>query len=122
MIDMYHYFGNDLSVGATGDLAFAAGTQYGQQRVVRRLLTNPGAYYWHLNYGAGLGALIGSPTAAGIIQGLIRGQISKEAAVSQTPTPTITVNGNNLGLVSATIQYADADTSQNQVLTVPTAG
>lgn len=122
MIDLYHYFGSDLSVSATGDLAFSAGTQFGQQRIVRRLLTNPVAYIWHTEYGGGLGALIGSPTTAGVIQGIIRGQISKEAAVSQTPTPTITVNGNNQGLVSATIQYADAATGENQVLTVPTAG
>lgn len=119
MIDLYHYFGNDLSVGPTGDLAFSVGTQYGQQRVVRRLLTNPVAYIWHTDYGGGLGAKIGSPTSAGVIQGIIRGQISKEAAVSQTPTPTVTVSGTNLGVVTATIQYADADTSENQVLTVP---
>jgi hypothetical protein len=122
MIDLYHYIGNDLSVGATGDLAFCAGTQYGQQRVVRRLITNPLAYIWHIDYGGGLGALIGSPTSAGVVQGIIRGQISKEAAVSQTPTPTVTVYGNSSGLVNATIQYADADTSENQVLTVPQSG
>lgn len=119
MIDLYHYFGNDLTVSSSGDLLFSVGTQYGQQRVIRRLLTNPLAYIWHPPYGGGLGAKIGSPTNAGVIQGIIRGQISKEAAVAQTPTPVVTVTGTNQGVVTATIQYADADTSENQVLTVP---
>lgn len=119
MIDLYHYFGSDLSVGPTGDLAITFGTQFGQQRIVRRLLTNPGDYIWHNDYGGGVGRMIGTPTNALAIQGIIRGQISKEAAVSPTPTPIVTVQATNTGTVTANIQYADADTGDNQVLTVP---
>ena len=54
-----------LRAGAAGDLAPAAGTLRGQQRVLRRLLTNPGDYIWQPGYGAGLGQFVGKPASAG---------------------------------------------------------
>lgn len=119
MIDLNHYIGNDLSVGPTGDLAYTTGTMLGQQRVVRRIVTNPGDYIWHLDYGAGVGLMVGQPAHPNTIRGIIRGQISKEAAVAPDPVPSIDVQATVTGTVTATIQYADADTGDNQVLSVP---
>jgi len=120
IVDLDHYIGSDLSISPTGDLALTPNaTLLGQQRIVRRLITNPADYIWHLDYGGGVGRMIGTPANALAIKGVIRGQMSKEAAVSQTPSPTITVNSTNAGVVTALIQYADADTGETQVLTVP---
>lgn len=120
MIDLNHNYGNDLSIGPTGDIALSFGTMTGQQRVVRRLMTNMGDYIWHLDYGAGIGGMVGMPTNVPAITGIIRSQTSKEAAVSLTPTPVITVQSTDTGTVTATIQYADADTGDTQVLALPT--
>ena len=54
MSDISHQWGSDLSIGPTGDFALVSGAILGQQRVLRRLLTNPGDYIWHPDYGAGL--------------------------------------------------------------------
>ena len=54
MPDINHLWGNDLAFSATGDLATADVPTLTQQRVLRRLLTNPGDYIWELDYGAGL--------------------------------------------------------------------
>ena len=40
--DLSQYVGGDLSPSGTGDLQAANGTLRGQQRVLRRLLMNPG--------------------------------------------------------------------------------
>jgi hypothetical protein len=81
--DLDHDFGGDLALGPTGDLATVTGTVLGQQRVLRRLLTNAGDYIWHLAYGAGLPAVIGTPVDAVTIEGMVRGQIFLEAAVAR---------------------------------------
>ena len=91
MSDLSHQWGSDLLIGPRGDLATASGTQLGQQRVLRRLLTNLDDYIWQLTYGAGLARLIGQPGSAVAIGALIRSQIFKEAAVARTPEPVIDV-------------------------------
>src|SRR5581483_995049 len=52
--DVFHYWGNDVSLSNTQDLLLVSGTVMGQQRVLRRLLTNPGDYLFDPNYGGGL--------------------------------------------------------------------
>lgn len=59
MQDLAHYFGNDLSVSAAGDLLAVDGDTKTQQRILRRLLTNPGDMMFHPDYGAGLGQWVG---------------------------------------------------------------
>jgi hypothetical protein len=44
LADVYHYIGGDISASNTGDLQGVTDTVRGQQRVLRRLLTNPGDY------------------------------------------------------------------------------
>ena len=82
MADASHQWGSDLAIGATGDISTADGALLGQQRVLRRLLTNPGDYIWQLDYGAGLARFIGQPANALQIRAVIRSQIFKETAVA----------------------------------------
>ena len=63
MADAFHQWGSDLATGSTGDISTISGQLLGQQRVLRRLLTNPGEYIWQLDYGAGLARFIGQLAA-----------------------------------------------------------
>jgi phage baseplate assembly protein W len=109
-------WGGDLSANATGDIALASSTGLGQQRVLRRLLTNPGAYIWHLDYGAGLARFIGQPTNQSAIKAIIRSQIFQEAAVARLPEPTIDVQGATDGSLYVYIRYTDSQTGGAQIL------
>lgn len=123
MSDLALSWGGDLAVGPTGDLAVTDGAWLGQQRVIRRLLTNSGDYIWHTSYGAGLAAFVGSPAAASQIQAVILAQIVMESSVAQTPAPVVTVTPSLSGqfnTVSANIQYMDSGTDQVQQLTIAT--
>lgn len=117
MADLSHNFGGDLASAANGDLATVSGTTLGQQRVLRRLLTNPGDYIWHPTYGAGLAQFVGQPVNALQITAVIRSQIFKEAAVARQPEPVITVLGQDDGSVFVEIRYVDASSGQTQILT-----
>lgn len=120
--DLYHYFGNDLSVDATGDLQAASGSELGQERVIRRLLTNPGSYLWNLIYGAGLAEYIGRPAAPTRISAVAQAQMALEAAVSQSPPPSIGVTPAKNGTVTLSISYVDAASGTTQVLSLPVGG
>lgn len=119
MPDLYHYWGDDLQVSPAGDLATVDGTTLGEQRVLRRLLTNPGDYVFHPDYGAGLPAKIGTVQDTASLVALIRSQMFQEAVVAATPAPVISVTpiAGSLGAVSISIQYADATTGQQASLT-----
>lgn len=109
--------------GPTGDLAVSIGTVRGQQRVLRRLLTNTGEYIWQLDYGAGLAQFVGDPVSPLQIQAVIRSQVFKETAVSADPEPEIGVLPVSGGSsVAVTISYADSDTGESQVLTFSVEG
>lgn len=122
MQDASHLFGGDLAPSATGDVLLASGTALGQQRVLRRLLTNPGDYIWQPGYGAGLAQFVGQPGAAAQIGAVIRGQIFKESAVARTPEPVIDVQADPTGLVYVHIRYVDASTGQTQILFFSVSG
>ncbi len=116
MADIWHQFGADLQAGVTGDLAGADGALLGQQRVLRRLLTNPGDYLWQPLYGAGLARFVGAPVDPARIRGVIRGQIFREAAVARSPEPQIDVQAAGDGSVYVTIRYTDAPSGGTQTL------
>jgi len=119
MSDISHQWGSDLSIGPTGDLALVSGAILGQQRVLRRLLTNPGDYIWHPDYGAGLARFIGHPGNALQIRAVIRSQIFKEAMVARTPEPVIDVlvsPAGAAGTVYVHIRYVDAPSGETQTL------
>jgi hypothetical protein len=107
--DLAHWFGQDLNVAASGDLLTVDGTLKGQQRVLRRLLTNPGDYIDEPSYGAGLASKIGLPFDASACEALVRSQIFLEVAVARTPAPVIDVTQLATGL-SVSIAYTDNDT------------
>jgi hypothetical protein len=115
MSDVYHWIGGDLSLSATGDLQAVDSTTMGQQRVLRRLLSNSANlaremsadYIWHQDYGASLPREVGLLTDASRIKAEIRGHIFKESAVSRTPEPEITVMPIPNG-VAVKVRYVDA--------------
>ena len=115
-------WGSDLSPGPTGDIAVASGTMLGQQRVLRRLLTNPGDYIWQLSYGAGLAQFVGRPVDVPAIRAAVRSQIFKEAAVSRTPEPSVDVQAANDGSVLVQIRYVDSAAGTTQVLSLQIGG
>lgn len=111
--DANQYWGGDLSasLSPTGDILPASGTQRGQQRVLRRLLTNPGDYPFHPTYGAGLPAYVGSVATVDEITSLIRGQMLLEDGVARIPPPVIVVSRIANGL-SVQVNYNDAPNGQ----------
>lgn len=115
MSDLNHYIGSDLSASITGDLQTVDGPTRGQQRVLRRLLTNPGDYLFHPTYGAGLGRMVGAVTDVAKITALVRGQVLLEDAVAKVPPPAISVTAIANG-VSVNIKYTDAVTKTAQTL------
>ncbi len=105
--------------GSTGDIGTVTGALLGQQRVLRRLLTNPGDYIWQPDYGAGLAQFIGQPVNPLQIKAVIRSQIFKEATVARQPEPLIDVQvapGGASGTVYVYIQYMDAQIGETQVI------
>jgi phage baseplate assembly protein W len=119
MADISHQWGSDLTTGPTGDLAVVTGAMLGQQRVLRRLLTNPGDYIWQPGYGAGLARFIGQPGNMLAIRAVVRSQIFKEAAVARTPEPVIDVTldpAGAVGTVYVNVRYVDADSGETQIL------
>lgn len=118
MADLNHYVGNDLNAGVIGDLATVTGITRSQQRILRRLLTNPGDYIFQPDYGAGLPGKVGQLMDVQKIKALIRSQMLLEESVAPSPAPVITVSQlpTDLNSLSVTIQYTDADTKLPTVL------
>jgi len=119
MRDISHQWGSDLSISSVGDIASVSGPLLGQQRILRRLLTNPGDYIWQLDYGAGLARFIGQPINPLQIRAIVRSQIFKEAVVARQPEPVINVQlapSGGTGAVYVYIRYVDTDSDQTQVL------
>ena len=116
MSDNALMWGGDLAAGNTGDLSQLTGVALSQQRVLRRLLTSPGDYLWDLNYGAGLGRFVGSPTNVAAIRSAIRSQIFQEASVARLPEPFIDVQSSSAESVYVSIRYVDSSSGMTQVL------
>jgi hypothetical protein len=124
-VDIMHWYGGDVFVSPSGDLALADQPTTGTQRVYRRLLTNPALsdsagnpvasadYTWHPTYGAGVPRKVGSPGNVPATKALIKGQMLLESAVAAQPAPQINLAQVN-NTVSATIQYTDANSATPQ--------
>lgn len=123
--DLYHYFGSDLSASNSGDVQVVDATVRGQQRILRRLLTNPGDYIFQPEYGAGLPRWVGRTAQVQEIRALIRGQILQEAAVAKVPEPVIKVGeipNQAGGGFAVSIAYSDAATGQPATLSFNVTG
>lgn len=114
-MDIAHYFSSDLALGATGGLQVADDTLLSQQRILRRLLTNPGDYIWEPDYGAGLPRYIGQKLDLTALTALIRSQMYLEGSVEQQPEPQIEVTP-ILNGVYVRIQYVEAQTGKPATL------
>lgn len=115
MTDVYQIWSDDIQLSSTGDLMPVSGLEESKQRILRRLLTNPGEYIWHPDYGAGVRQMIGQNINLPEIDAVIRGQMKLEESVAHDPEPAITVTPTDNG-VSVYIQYVTADTNQQSVL------
>lgn len=109
MADLSHVMGNDLILTASGDLATVAGADATRQRVLRRLLTNPGDYIWQLTYGGGLARFVSQAAPSLRIAATIRRQMRLERGVGTLPAPTVAVSADALGTLTARVAYADQD-------------
>lgn len=116
MPDVFQEWGNDLGLSPTGDLAAVDGTERGEQKIIRRLMTSKGEYIWHPEYGAGVPARVGTVLDRFLVEGVIRSQIFQEAAVARSPQPAISAEKIPDG-VFVRIRYGDAETGQQLELT-----
>jgi hypothetical protein len=117
MADLAHQFGEDLQLGPDGDLALSEGVRLGEERVLRRLMTAPGAYIWHIGYGAGLPLFVGEVANKPRIAAVTRTQMYLESRVARTPPPAIDVDMLSSGTLTLSIRYADVPTQLPVVLT-----
>jgi hypothetical protein len=125
-MDINHLWGNDIAAGSSGDLATVDGAVRNQQRILRRLLTNPqainadgsitpGDYAQHTDYGAGLPQYVGALYDPAKIRARIRGQMLLEDSVARMPEPQIDVQQIDQG-ISCSIIYTDTTTGTSQTL------
>jgi hypothetical protein len=110
-VDIDHWIGSD-----TNGMTTVITETKAQQRILRRLLTNPLDYVWHPAYGAGVLRHVGDTDAnLKTIEGLITSQMLLEPTVAQIPAPVVTfdIAGDD---VTANIQYTDRKTGGRQFL------
>jgi len=115
MTDVYHYWGNDLGISSRGGLEPATEVMRSQQRVLRRLLTNPGQYVFHPEYGAGLAQWVGSHAHIPSLKATIREQIHMEDSVARTPAPIIELT-KNFRTLEVKITYVESSSGNQSVL------
>lgn len=102
--DVAHWWGQDLQLSPTGDLAAVIQADRSRQRVLRRLMTNAGDYLFEPTYGAGVPGYIGANENDAKIKANISGQMQLEQSVSQSPAPQVSISQIANG-VSADINY-----------------
>jgi hypothetical protein len=96
LADLDHWFGEDIGVTPTGDIAAATTVTRTAQRVVRRLFTTATTavssdYPWEPDYGVGLGGRIGDVLDLRLIAARVRGEMLRERSVGRNPPPTVDV-------------------------------
>lgn len=115
-MDIDHYFSADASPDLTGGATIAAGLTASQQRIIRRVLTNPGDYTANPDYGAGAGRFVGTtPQGLNQLKTLISSQILLEPSVAPYPFPKVELK-TNYEMLYITIEYVDVPTNTTQLL------
>lgn len=115
MADLFHWWGQDLVLTPSGDLALSDGLNKDNQRIFRRLCTAGGQsgaqlaeYIFEPDYGGSAPWYVGQHTDELTLEGVIRSQMYAEASVAHDPEPVITPNMNPDGTFNVVIQYTDA--------------
>ena len=120
--DINHFWSGDLSVSSTGDLLLVNGLPRSQQRILRRLNTNPTSYISHPKYGAGLPEFIGETVDASEIGAVIKGQMLLEDSVAQSPAPAAKVTQPGQDAIAVAVQYTDQPSNAPTVLAYTLGG
>lgn len=113
-MDINQLFGNDITLDATGNLFVAQGIDQTQQALIRRLLTNPGAYIWHPEYGAGVGRFVGENLSAqnfDAIKSTMVSQILEEETIAKVPIPQISFTPLPGNILQCDVLYYNAQTN-----------
>jgi hypothetical protein len=125
--DLHHFWGNDLSVSSSGDIALANHTDSTQQQILRALLTNPALfdrarnplaaadYTDHPDYGAGLPRRIGETLDVRELRAIVRGAVIAFPGVARTPSPAIVITPFENG-ATIDITYVDVITGETETL------
>ena len=112
--DIDHYFGQDIAVTPSGDIAVSSNHDRTVQRVIRRLLTAPtsttgSGYSWQPEYGAGLPQKVGQENVdVGAVRASVLSQLLIEPTVARTPIPTVSVStAAGTGTITIDVNYTD---------------
>lgn len=122
MTDLYHEWRSDLELSSAGDVRLVSGVNWGQQHVLRRLLTSRGGYVWNPTYGVGLGGLVGQPIDIRAVEATVRLQLRQEVAVAANPPPEVRATGavdQSRGTYAISIRYHDVNAAAAHTFTVP---
>jgi hypothetical protein len=113
--DLQQWWGQDLALSPSGDLATAYGLNKDNQRIFRRLCTNGsltggrvGEYLFHPTYGGSAPWYVGRTTDELLLEGIVRSQMYLEASVLHDPEPDITATLHPDGSFQAVIKYTNA--------------
>lgn len=112
MLGISHQFGSDLALSNRGDFVLCGGAELTRQRVLRRLLTNPGDYWWQPHYGAGLRQAVGSVGNRAALVALIEAQAALEPGVSDVAASVMPL-GNG---IQVAVTFTDTAAGQPSVL------
>ncbi len=107
-MELSQLYGFDLVITPNSQLELVDGAEQTYQRILRRLMTNPGQYLFAPDYGAGLGLYVGQNLTVALehqIKGVITKQMFKEDTVAQSPRPVISLSQNGSQLI-VSITYA----------------
>jgi hypothetical protein len=117
LVDLYQWWAGDLTVTVSGDLMGVTGLTRSQQRIVRRLCTNPGSYIAQPTYGGGLGQFIGTTSDPDEIVAVVRAQMLLEDSVASVQSIIVNQSPNGLqNAISLTINYTDSPSNAPTVL------
>ncbi|MDE2000425.1 MAG: phage tail protein [Burkholderiales bacterium] len=119
-MDIWHYWGGDLQLSATGDLLTSSDVTETSQRILRGLLTAAPEYVFHPSYGAALGKHVGdalSPDDYARIRRDIRQVVLRDLNVQLTPPPTFDFNVSPQGYLAVSVTYTYKPTGALQTLT-----
>ena len=105
MPDFALEWSGDLQLSPSGGVELVDGSTLTRQRLIRRLLTNPGDVLFEADYGAGLPRFIGQPMHEASIAALVREQATAEETVADVID--VTVSGVGVSSYVLTIVYVE---------------